>query len=1230
MRRLGELYKETLTAMIGDQALVFDYDADLKDLWEDNSGQPAILTRLQNEQKDRIVVAWDDCSNSSGNKNSHEYQLRRHLTPLDWALAFSIKLLREHAEQGASLRGIHIVDLTGNPHDTWAMSMRHTLLAEMPWVTLHAPLIPYCGDNPVRYRVAYSRILAEEEGKPGLLSIIENEVGKVRLTEYAKPMPSNTATTQSALAILGKQWTACLVQGTDHHNVNNFVGPVILRRLLDPQSPPAGSPLLNAFVQKLNWTNVVSGLAGKHLDQLPQLENSIAAAGIEKVRVLVIDDELERGWDGVVCGLLSKKPCEPARRDQFARLDCENPKESRIQIWGCSTPWVLLDTLGKNSTERFFVRDLQSPLFKGDKDVRDEFLILDLRLFMEAGGQDSRDFIRYLVTKVREWGLFRKDNLAWPPIDESELDSVEAWLKTSASIDPTTEASAITLLPRILALAAPLTPIMLFSSTGRADVKQKLKPYRNILTGFSKPQALQDFAAIRESISEFYYGVLEGIRMLGLRSRLAKCIQVANTLEIKHRENAKALKKNTRNTHGHIDYYFDESGASTQRKFVLASTAAVFGSITEADKLQAYLRRQATDGTGDVPVWNVVKPRNGVLRKPLRKYSLLGHDSKAKRASVSVLDNAITNSQAIAIRNAWTSLCVRQASEDVTKPIDGNIQWTDKHLDLMLSFSVQFNFCILPRFLGFEKVTCNLYFDRRSVPPREISWGNANEWNIEVCNQLKKEATRLRERFGCEITEPPLVGNDLEQNPQGPRKVLVTTYPESAYYPLVREALVSWAPRWNAGISCEVVRGQQLSETSGGYDPGNSNHMKQVDRRRWLHDVADWAAGANRCNEEHLLKVIFPKQLTTRLDIGLVACLKAARSASWARADECIRALMENPRIHDLKGKLDTVEEILIWACRDTLRHASGSSLHVLLSDAESSRPKRSVIVGGDSTHLAERSPVVAEKATFPQKGPGTTETASTSGIDLAVVAEIPADPWAAVVSYRAPQGYEVLEVAGREEIGGQNFWVLRNRVGAEVAVAMVRDEDASTNRKGQIGLFETQTRLVTRGAKGGYYAFSLVHWFGDRSDALRTAGAPDVADTCGQDQSAPLTEDPKIVGEDLPDDMPAKEDAGVSEGQAGIPRQTADWRDLVGVAEGSIEATVFRIDPNDAVVFRSSNANDRCVYSSDEINLPPLLRGGRVLIRPRQGVAAMIGGRIMCALVAWYSSETSSWKMFE
>ena len=108
--------------------IIYDYgtEKNFKILWDLHKSEKL-------PEKGHIIIVWDG---KMWNNEPKDRLLLPHLTPMDWALAFSIKKLEAEIS-------IHIVDLTGGEHyEEWAMRMRYQLLAEMPWVKLYAPLIP--------------------------------------------------------------------------------------------------------------------------------------------------------------------------------------------------------------------------------------------------------------------------------------------------------------------------------------------------------------------------------------------------------------------------------------------------------------------------------------------------------------------------------------------------------------------------------------------------------------------------------------------------------------------------------------------------------------------------------------------------------------------------------------------------------------------------------------------------------------------------------------------------------------------------------------------------------------------------------------------------------------------------------------------------------------------------------------------------------------------------------
>ena len=138
---IGEIFKKALKAKVGTRAAVFDYgDKDtFSGLWEiSDNGVPEVFKEQDQGRNRSIIIVWDgrplDDDDGSGD-------LPSHLTPLDWALAFSVQALARGIPCGTNITA-HIVDLTSQDHVEWSMGiMRHALLAAMPWVTLHSPLI---------------------------------------------------------------------------------------------------------------------------------------------------------------------------------------------------------------------------------------------------------------------------------------------------------------------------------------------------------------------------------------------------------------------------------------------------------------------------------------------------------------------------------------------------------------------------------------------------------------------------------------------------------------------------------------------------------------------------------------------------------------------------------------------------------------------------------------------------------------------------------------------------------------------------------------------------------------------------------------------------------------------------------------------------------------------------------------------------------------------------------
>ena len=133
------------------------------------------------------------------------------------------------------------------------------------------------------------------------------------------------------------------------------------------------------------------------------------------------------------------------------------------------------------------------------------------------------DFFTDVIKLVRHVSLNRQDILGDQPLpDTSELDQIEAWCKfasigsENATRNDAVYIDALTLLPRLASIIDSDLPIVLFSSTQRRRVADTLKPYRNIITEFSKPalQLGQSSEQIQECLASFERATAKALNLV--------------------------------------------------------------------------------------------------------------------------------------------------------------------------------------------------------------------------------------------------------------------------------------------------------------------------------------------------------------------------------------------------------------------------------------------------------------------------------------------------------------------------------------------------------------------------------------------------------------------------------------------------------------------------------------------------------------------------------------------
>jgi hypothetical protein len=285
-------------------------------------------------------------------------------------------------------------------------------------------------------------------------------------------------------------WNELISNREQHHALSNVVGPMILcskpentelcpETLLRKLLSACGFvqwPKRNATALQKHAGENQASISSDTSKQSPQPETrSIASANAqdnergEGLQLLLVDDQFEQGWLDWVKEILPYAQTE-AMTDP---IEVVHALENSIKGAGGSS----------KKDARFSLA-----LPKLEEAVK-PVLLLDLRLFSGNTKAELQFYKEKLLPLVRHFTDM--PDLAWPgfsstnPIFRSASEQVaDGTLKVGTAV----HREALTWLPRVIALADMSLPILLFSSTGRRDLIEPLKPFSNIITIFEKPR----------------------------------------------------------------------------------------------------------------------------------------------------------------------------------------------------------------------------------------------------------------------------------------------------------------------------------------------------------------------------------------------------------------------------------------------------------------------------------------------------------------------------------------------------------------------------------------------------------------------------------------------------------------------------------------------------------------------------------------------------------------------
>ena len=286
-------------------------------------------------------------------------------------------------------------------------------------------------------------------------------------------------------------------------------------------------------------------------------DRRLAAAG-EKTAVFLVDDMWRLGWGAVICSAFgaSMDPDGPLA-DGFAAIG----RSDRFDVFAADGPDPVIDALRGGADRRFAFSLRPGPPTSPRRGAHAELAVLDLRLFGGRSVAEEATFLQSLIEIARERAA--RGKLPWPRIDEDELARIDAWCRSAIAPNagPVTRndpayLEGMTLLPRLVALADPAYPVIVFSSTGRRVIVEKLQPYGNLITAFEKPQVAtlgnEDLAF--RTVAGFRRALRDALDLLAVRRR---CLALPAALAAKRNVAAAPVASDERWT---VQVYLDESG----------------------------------------------------------------------------------------------------------------------------------------------------------------------------------------------------------------------------------------------------------------------------------------------------------------------------------------------------------------------------------------------------------------------------------------------------------------------------------------------------------------------------------------------------------------------------------------------------------------------------------------------------------------------------------------------
>lgn len=706
------------------------------------------------EKSSTIVIVWDDIPP----RQQDVVATNKYLTPIDWAVAFSLAVhdaALKDDPKSPSYKDLRILILDLNSQSVSnADSVRlvkqspYRSLMSMPWVRLYRPAV---SNNPENKKPEWDAVDLINNIK----GIGDNNVPSLKESvEKEKP----------DMDLIRNIWAAFLTKPStpgDHHAIANLVGPLLLMGKppvdVNEQDQRVDGKKQDSHVEALRNLMKALGLipnkAKEEKSKAPgteQQEDPLLREGppwikwdapewkqrLDKVlnkdggklNLILIDDQYQQGWGEVLCQAVGA-----TQKSKICGIGSHITASGKeILVKASVSPDCLLSSLdGKD--QRFNFNICSDPA----KDA--EILFLDLRLFAGKRSEEVKffeslcdiaaKFVDNNDSKEERWkGVEKVKDLPWTGFSSTEIERVRTWSESdnkNKQGEDSAYIEALTFLPRILSLTDLSLPIVIFSSTGRRDIAEKLKGYGNIITDFDKPKFTVDMPddIAEQTKRKFQEAFAKAMGCLAIRKHLNDLFKECKTVSIPNR----SVSENDL----FAALYIDESGDGS------ADSPLVLGGIMAVGNNRDQLKGFEDDLCKKPPNWT----KGGGLPKmckDMKEYSDYGKTimDRAKKSGVKLYGIVLCQSSCDGVIPPDMLL-----DDSVLDNLHRNMLRT--LIEVVVSY-------VVPNIAGENVLHLSVFADVRSLPVEEMK-----QQDPDIVDQLL-------DRFGMRAKDFSIGGRLLE------------------------------------------------------------------------------------------------------------------------------------------------------------------------------------------------------------------------------------------------------------------------------------------------------------------------------------------------------------------------------------------------------------------------------------------------------------------------------------